>query len=449
MFPCTRICSQYWAHLKLGTPKKGIAMKRLGLDPNKLATLPVGEHHDGSGLSLYITPHSRTWIQRVSIDGKRQKIRVGKFPEIKLSKARENGALAKANSFSGQSTNKTSEIVTFQKVMDLWLAKYEKEKSAQTYSEAKAYLKNHAFALFDRPIKEITRHEIFLMLQPIAGNNPKTGLPDPTRKVQLPLVKKVGEKIGQVMTFGMDAGLCDFNVAINIRSAFAHHTEQNLATLPAEDLPKLFQKMHQSSMKQPAKDLILIQLLAGVRCNEIVHAKWKYIKNDVLTIEKQYMKGQLLKKKPHNIYLSIAAQEILARTEKKSEWIFPLTTDSARPANPGNVGKWLRDNGFQDELTAHGFRTMLSTWANAQKVVDHSGRKVRRFEAGVIELCIAHTVKVNGNSVQSDKPTMTYDQKTKEVYDTNPYAEEQREVMQAWGEFVKSAWLSSFVPKTM
>ena len=52
-----------------------------------------GMHGDGEGLYLSVSRSgSRSWVQRISIDGRRRELGLGSFPAIGLAQAREAAA---------------------------------------------------------------------------------------------------------------------------------------------------------------------------------------------------------------------------------------------------------------------------------------------------------------------------------------------------------------------
>ena len=166
--------------------------------------------------------------------------------------------------------------------------------------------------------------------------------------------------------------------------------------------------------------MLVFQILTGLRCCEVVAAKWSGLKDDVITIEAAYMKGKRYEKISHDVYLCNYAKEVIDRQPKKSEFIFFIQSNPSRHMSSETITKWFRTNGFAGELVGHGTRKLFSTWANCQKMEDG---KTRRYEKDVIELCIAH----KKSNVQT-------------IYDTNDYAEDRMRIMVGWGDFVKSSY---------
>ena len=52
-----------------------------------------GRYSDGGGLHLYISKAGgKSWVQRITIDGRRRDIGLGGFPSVSLARAREKAA---------------------------------------------------------------------------------------------------------------------------------------------------------------------------------------------------------------------------------------------------------------------------------------------------------------------------------------------------------------------
>ena len=56
------------------------------------ALIDPGRYSDGGGLHLYISKAGGwSWVQRITIDGRRRDIGLGGFPSVSLALAREQG----------------------------------------------------------------------------------------------------------------------------------------------------------------------------------------------------------------------------------------------------------------------------------------------------------------------------------------------------------------------
>ena len=62
----------------------------MALEAVSLKTMKPGRHPDGRyGLYFNVIGNSRTWVQRLTIDGKRRNFGLGPWPVVSLSEARD------------------------------------------------------------------------------------------------------------------------------------------------------------------------------------------------------------------------------------------------------------------------------------------------------------------------------------------------------------------------
>ena len=60
------------------------------LSASRIKTLPAGKYTDGHGLMLWVKPTgTRSWVQRIVIQGKRRDMGLGAYPLVSLAEARE------------------------------------------------------------------------------------------------------------------------------------------------------------------------------------------------------------------------------------------------------------------------------------------------------------------------------------------------------------------------
>lgn len=389
-------------------------MIRNALSVKQVAGAKPGEYRDGAGLCLIVTPSSKTWKQRYTINGKKTSVTLGKYPDMSLSDARLAGERVRqtvAKGMPAKMAMNEAGTVTFKDAIDLWLPSYSTKVEPKTKDDAIRRMELHAKELMSMPIELIKPRHVVAAMDKLV------------KKGQFETITKTTDNIKQVMEHVRIMGLVEFNPAVGLKAVFPQHQVKSFAALPASELPRIFTAMHQGTMTKQTRDLMVFQILSGLRCSEVVAAKWSGIDGDVITIEAAFMKGKLHKKQEHDVFLSPTAKEILERQPKKSDFIFPFRGDPSRHANPETITKWLRENGFRGQHVTHGFRSMFSTWANSQKREDGV---TRLYDKAIVELCIAHK--------QSNVQT---------IYDRNEYSEDRRRVMYGWSQFVKSSWIKS------
>lgn len=226
----------------------------------------------------------------------------------------------------------------------------------------------------------------------------------------LETVRRLVQRINEIMIYAVNTGLIDANPASGVGMAFEKPKKQNMPTLRPEELPKLLRSLAMSNLTLPTRCLIEWQLLTLTRPSEASGALWVEIDLDakLWTIPAERMKA----KREHIIPLSPQALEILDVMKPISahrEYIFPSRNDPKRAMNSQTANAALKRIGYGGKLVAHGLRSIASTALN------ESG-----FNADVIEAALAHCDR---NEVRR-------------AYNRSTYLVQRQELMTWWGEFV-------------
>lgn len=249
------------------------------------------------------------------------------------------------------------------------------------------------------PVQEIKARTIVEALEPIKARG------------ALETVRRLVQRINEIMIYAVNIGLIDANPASGVGMAFEKPKKQNMPTLRPEELPKLMRSLVMSNLSVPTRCLIEWQLLTLVRPSEASGAQWAEIDLDakLWTIPAERMKA----KREHIVPLSPQALEILDIMKPLSahrEHIFPSRNDPKQPMNSQTANAALKRMGYGGKLVAHGLRSIASTAMNEQG-----------FNADVIEAALSH----------SDK------NEVRRAYNRSTYLNKRIELMNWWGMKVK------------
>lgn len=162
------------------------------------------------------------------------------------------------------------------------------------------------------PVQEIKARTLIEALEPIKARG------------ALETIRRLIQRINEIMIFSVNTGLIDATPASRIGMAFEKPKKQNMSTLRPEELPKLMRSLVMSNLSVSTRCLIEWQLLTLVRPSEASGAQWVEIDLDskLWTIPAERMKA----KREHIIPLSPQALEILEVMKPISthrEHIFP------------------------------------------------------------------------------------------------------------------------------
>lgn len=251
------------------------------------------------------------------------------------------------------------------------------------------------------PVQEIKARTIVEALEPIKARG------------ALETVRRLVQRINEIMIYAVNTGLIDANPASGVGMAFEKPKKQNMPTLRPEELPTLMRSLSTSNLSVSTRCLIQWQLLTLVRPSEASGTRWAEIDLDakLWTIPAERMKA----KREHIVPLSPQALRIINVMKPVSahrEHVFPSRNDPKQPMNSQTANAALKRIGYGGKLVAHGLRSIASTAMNEAN-----------FNPDVIEASLAH---IDKNSVRK-------------AYNRATYLSQRKELMSWWGEIIMSA----------
>ncbi|HGY1113919.1 TPA: integrase domain-containing protein [Providencia rettgeri] len=377
--------------------------------------------YDGDGLELLVKSNgSKLWSFRYirPLTKKRAKKSLGSYPAVSLADARSyrleaRTLLAKQidpqDHYKEQVRNTLeAKANTFQLVAERW---WEVKKSTVTEdygNDIWRSLERDVFpAIGDISVTDIKAHILVQAIQPVQARG------------ALETVRRLCQRINEVMIYAQNTGLIDAVPSINIGKAFEKPKKKNMPSIPPDQLPKLMQTMRTASISLSTRCLFMWQLLTISRPAEAAEARWDEINFE--TKEWKIPAARMKMNREHTVPLSEAALAILELMKPLShnrEFIFPSRIKPTQPMNSQTVNAALKRAGFGGVLVSHGLRSIASTALNEQG-----------FPPDVIEAALAH---VDKNEVRR-------------AYNRSDYLEQRRPMMQWWADFIEEADRGSII----
>ncbi|APG50629.1 TPA: integrase [Providencia stuartii] len=377
--------------------------------------------YDGDGLTLLIkSSGSKLWQFRYyrPYTKQRTKQSFGAYPAVTLSDARKLRAESRsllAKDIGPQEYQKDqirnsqeAKTNTFQLVAERW---WEVKKSTVTEdygNDIWRSLERDVFpAIGDISVTDIKAHILVQAIQPVQARG------------ALETVRRLCQRINEVMIYAQNTGLIDAVPSINIGKAFEKPKKKNMPSIPPDQLPKLMQTMRTASISLSTRCLFMWQLLTISRPAEAAEARWDEINFE--TKEWKIPAARMKMNREHTVPLSEAALAILELMKPLSgnrEFIFPSRIKPTQPMNSQTVNAALKRAGFGGVLVSHGLRSIASTALNEQG-----------FPPDVIEAALAH---VDKNEVRR-------------AYNRSDYLEQRRPMMQWWADFIEEADRGSII----
>ena len=363
-----------------------------------------GRYFDGQGLFLMVQPSgARSWVQRVTVKGRRQELGLGPYPVVTLKMARE-AALTNRREIRNGENPKTNRrrargVPTFaeaaRKVFELRRPGWRNAKHAQQWIGT---LDEFVFSQFgDRGVDEISTEDVITVLGPIWHSKPTTA-------------KRVRQRIGAVLTWAVAQGLRPDNPADAVKAVLARQTNGSTAqrSLPYAEVAGAVATVRSSNVAPALKLAFEFLVLTAARAGEVRFATWSEIDIEAATWT---VPGERMKAgREHRVPLSARAVEIL--TEARA-----LRSKHGDLAFPSRGGRPLTERGFVQALsrldidaTAHGFRASFRVWAQERTNVPRE----------VCEAALAHTIK----------------DKAEAAYARSDLYEKRRELMDRWARYL-------------
>ena len=139
-----------------------------------------GRYSDGGGLHLFISKAVRkSWVLRITIDGRRRDIGLGGFPAVSLAQAREKAASHRTAVAEGRDPLAEKHAPTMPTFKEAVLTVHEANKprwrSGKHVANWMQTLERHAMpVLGSTPLDRIDRTAVLRVLSPIWTTRPET-----------------------------------------------------------------------------------------------------------------------------------------------------------------------------------------------------------------------------------------------------------------------------------
>lgn len=370
--------------------------------------------HDGDGLFLLVkTTGKKLWRFRYLRPGtnSRTMVSLGAYPALSLADARQiraeklailaRGIDPQAKEAAEAEQQQIAQESIFLNVAKQWFALKQASVSAKHAGDIWRSLEKDILPSIENvPVQDIKARLLIQVLEPIKARG------------ALETVRRLVQRINEIMIYAVNTGLIDANPASGIGNAFERPKKQHMPTIRPEELPKLMRTISMSNLSIPTRCLLEWQLLTLIRPAEASATAWAEI--DIENREWRIPAERMKAKRDHIVPLSDQALEILEIMHPISggrEHVFPSRNDSRKPMNSQTANAALKRIGYGGKLVAHGLRSIASTAMN------EAG-----FNTDVIEAALSH----------SDK------NEVRKAYNRSTYLEQRKKLMAWWGEVVIS-----------
>ena len=366
-----------------------------------------GRYSDGDGVHLFIGKNGRkSWVQRITVDGRRRDIGLGGYPTVSLAQARKRASdnlEAIGNGRDPVADKRRPSMPTFSEAA---YAVHEANKPRwRNGSHTSAWiqtLERHAFPkIGNKHIDTISRTDVLTVLTPIWSTRPETA-------------RRVRQRMRTTFRWAMANELIETNPAgeaIDGALPSMPKVKAHLRALPYQEVGSALKTIDASQTSLAAKRCLKFLVFTAACSGEARGATWDEIdlEDATWTIPSSRVKAGV----EHRVPLSDQALDVLMlahQLEDGSGLCFPSPLRPGRMLSDMTMTKILRSTDLADRATVHGFRTSFKTWTMEQTDTPWA----------VGEVALAHQL---GGSVE-------------QVYARSDLFDRRRVLMQKWADYL-------------
>ena len=340
-----------------------------------------GMYRAGDTLYLRVgfSGNSKSWVQRLAINGVRRDIGLGSFSLVRLAEAREkaheNRRAARIEKRDIIAEKRRAAAPTFSEAAERFheanKPRWRAEKHAKNWIQI---VSKYALPMIgERRLDSIEREDVLRILTPIWTAKAETA-------------KKLRQNIRAVFSWAQAHGYIEHNPAgeaIDGALPRMPKVKANFRALPYAEITEALETIEASGASMSAKLALRFLILTAARSGEVRGATWGEIDLDARTwtLPAERTKSN----REHRQPLSDEAVAVLEQARALSGGegaVFPSPMKPGNPLSDMTLTKILRDTGLAERAVVHGFRTSFRTWASEETNADHA----------VMELALSHQV---------------------------------------------------------
>ncbi len=354
--------------------------------------------YDQKGLYMLVTPSGgRLWRLKYHLHGRERGMALGKYPEVRLPKARQRRDDARkllADGINPAAARRAEKRAVGNTLKAIALEFLEK----QGCQKDKRRLEMYVFpAIGDMPITTVTTADLLACLRRIE----QRGTHETAHRTR--------SICGRIFRFAIATDRAERDVAADLKGALTPVKTRHFPALtkPA-DVAALLRAISDFEALPTIQLALRLAPYVFVRPGELRAAEWAEFEGDLWRIPAEKMKMD----RAHSVPLSLQARAIvdeLRQWSGDSRYLFPNVRSKDRCMSENTLNAALRRMGYgKEQLCAHGFRTTASTLLNEMS-----------WRPDVIELQLAHK-----------------DSSVRAIYNRSELIPERIEMMQAWADYL-------------
>lgn len=303
------------------------------------------------GLSVSITANAViTFFVRKRVNGRDERIHLGRFPELSIENARKKALAAKADVARGidpsQEKKRLRQEITFGDMFHEFMERYSK-KFKKSWEADEREVNRFMAPFFHRKACHLTKIEILELHEKIGT---ESGFYQANRLL---------ERVRAIYNKAIEWGWQGTNPTQGIKK-FKEKSRQRF--LRKDEIPRFFKALAEET-NTSGRDFILLALLTGARRSNVLAMQWEEVNFDLSEWHiKETKNGE-----SHIIPLTVPALEILKERKKDSNslFVFPGEGKKGYLSDPKKAWQRVLKKAEIADLRIHDLRRTLGSWMGA------------------------------------------------------------------------------------
>ncbi len=297
---------------------------------------------------------SKTWSQRLGIDGELTNVGLGPYPLVTLKEARDKALENRRAVEQGSDPREqraAARVPTFAQAVEAVIKIHAEtwKNGGRSEDNWRKSLSEYAMPRLGRkPVNKITTSDVLAVITPIWSSRRETA-------------KRVRQRISAVMKWAVAEGHREDNPAGDAIQAALPKNETvkvHYQALPHGEVGAALRTMRAANVWEPKKLAVEFLVLTATRSNEVRGARWNEIDGEAWTIPAERMK----KGREHRVPLAPLALAVLEEArdfDDRSGLVFPSSRRGKQ--SDGSLSQFVKHLGIQ--AVPHGFRSSFRDWA--------------------------------------------------------------------------------------
>lgn len=309
-------------------------------------------HKNAAGLQLRVTSTGKTFFIQRRVDGKPERVTIGKFPDYSIENARKEAARLTALIAQGINPNTDARALktetTLQELFDDFL-QHRRNKRGAFLSEKTKRSYRYDFGLYlgkwsKRKLSQFKDTDFGKLHAEIGKEHPTTA----NRVIAM-----------ASSLFGYAAERKLFKGANPAHGIKKYPETKRERFLQSHELPAFFKALAEEA-NDTLRDYFLISLLTGARRSNVQEMQWNQINFD----RAEWRIPTTKNGEPQTVTLSAEAVEILRNRQdgNAGAWVFPGLGASGHLVEPKKAWRRVLDRAGIDDLRIHDLRRTLGSW---------------------------------------------------------------------------------------